>query len=142
MTHGPMEYLVFAFKGNQFRGEIIPALRDAAASGAIKVVDLVFARKDDDGNVTVYELDQLGANAATWLTIATDTSAVLSDEDIELLAGDLEPNSSAALLVIEHVWATALRDALVRANGRLIADGIIPGEVVDEVLKARGQAAA
>jgi len=139
---GPVEYFVLEFQGNQFHGEIVPALRDAVASGAIKVVDLVFARKDRDGKVTVLELNQLGNSAATWLSIATETSDLLSDEDIELLVGNLESNSSAALLVIEHLWATRLREAVLRANGRLVADGIIPGEVVQDVIQARGEAAA
>lgn len=142
MPHGPIEYLVFEFNGHQFRGEIVPALRDAVASGAINVLDLVFARKDQDGKVTILELDQLGDNAATWRSITTNAAGLLSDEDIELLVDDLENNTAATLVLIEHAWATKFRDALVRANGRLVADGLIPAQVVDEVLQQRAQAAA
>ena len=61
---------------------------------------------------------------------------MLSDEDIEDLGADLEPNSSAAILLFEHVWATKFRDAVVDSGGELVASIRIPKEVVDEVVAA------
>ena len=61
---------------------------------------------------------------------------MLSDEDIEDLGADLAPNSSAAILLFEHVWATKFRDAVIGSGGELLASIRIPKDVVDEVLAA------
>jgi hypothetical protein len=50
MGIGPVEYMVVAFPGNQFKGEIAPALGDLVDNGTIRVLDLVFITKDQDGN--------------------------------------------------------------------------------------------
>ncbi|MCI0439725.1 MAG: DUF1269 domain-containing protein, partial [Chloroflexi bacterium] len=63
-------------------------------------------------------------------------------EDIEELSESLENNSSAAILLFEHAWATRLRDALVNSGGRLVADGIIPREVVELVSEEIAKASA
>ena len=61
---------------------------------------------------------------------------MLSDDDIEELGVDLPPNSSAAILLFEHLWATKFRDAVVDAGGELVASIRIPKNVVDAVLAA------
>ena len=48
----------------------------------------------------------------------------------------LQPNSSAAVLVYENVWATKLRDAVVNAGGRLVDHARVPAAAVEEALKA------
>jgi hypothetical protein len=64
-------------------------------------------------------------------------SGLLSDEDVEDLGDALDPNSSAAILLFEHVWATKFRDALIDSGGELLASIRIPKEAVDEVVAAR-----
>ena len=61
---------------------------------------------------------------------------MLSDEDIEDLGAELAPDSSAAILLFEHVWATKFRDAVVGSGGELIASIRIPKEAIDEVVGA------
>ena len=63
---------------------------------------------------------------------------LLNEEDIMLAAEMLEPNSSAAVLVFENVWATRLRDAIVNANGRLVDNARIPAAIVNAALEAAG----
>ena len=58
MTLGPLEYLVVAFEGNRFSGEIITALRDAQEKGIIRVIDLLVIKKDEQGNVMALELSE------------------------------------------------------------------------------------
>ncbi|MDD2788762.1 DUF6325 family protein, partial [Methanoculleus sp.] len=64
MSLGPVEYMVIEFPGNQFKGEIIPALREVVDKGVIRIIDLVFMRKDDQGNISVMELADLQKDAA------------------------------------------------------------------------------
>ena len=73
----------------------------------------------------------LGAEEASpFDDLDGEIDGLLSEEDILLAAEKLQPNSSAALLVFEHAWATRLRDAIVGANGRLVDNGRIPHEIV------------
>jgi len=142
MPLGPMEYVVLEFDGNQFRGEIASALRDVVSKGVISIADLIFVKKDQGGDVTVLELKDLGTDAIAWEPILGDLTNLFSLEDIEDLANELQPNSSAALVLFEHTWAAKLRDAIASARGRLVTDGLVPPEIVDEVLRQRQQAAA
>jgi uncharacterized membrane protein len=137
MAIGPVEILVVGFPGNQFTGEIAPALGELVESGLIRVIDLVFIAKDAEGDVVAIELDELDDT----LTVAfqphvDEPSGMIAEEDIEDLGADLPPNSSAAILLFEHVWATKFRDAVVDSGGELLASIRIPKEVVDEIVGA------
>jgi hypothetical protein len=135
MSLGPVEYMVIEFPGNQFKGEIIPALRDVVDKGVIRIIDLVFVRKDDQGNVSWMELKDLQEDAANaFAPLARDTDTLLAEEDIRKVSDIVENNSSTALFLFEHVWAKRFRDAVLDAQGRVIAGERIPKEVVDAAL--------
>jgi hypothetical protein len=138
MDIGPVEILVVRFPGNEFKGEIAPALGELVESGTIRVIDLVFVAKGPEGDVAAMELSDLDeSTSAAFQPHVEEPSGLLSDEDIEDLGAELEPNSSAALLLFEHVWATKFRDAVLDSGGELVASIRIPKEVVDEVVAAR-----
>ena len=138
MAIGPLEVLVVEFPGNKFTGEIAPALRAIVDKGIIRVIDLVFITKDAEGTVTTLELDDLDMETATIFDpIAADVAGLLSPEDITKVAGMMSANSSVGMLVFEHTWATAFRDAIVNADGRLIAQERIPYTVVEAALQAQ-----
>ncbi|TAH49092.1 MAG: hypothetical protein EYC68_18345 [Chloroflexota bacterium] len=142
MAYGPVQYFVFDFPGNQFKGEIVPALQDVVAKGYIRIVDIAFATKDADGNIASFELNDLPDDTAQKFgSVIHSITGMLSDEDIAELSSQLPPNSSAALLVFEHVWAKDLADAIRNANGITVAQGFVPHNVVEEVMQARAQAA-
>lgn len=134
---GPVEILVVGFPGNQFTGEIAPALAELVQTGLIRVIDLVFVAKDVDGNVVGIELSDIDpAASAAFQPHVEEPSGLLAEEDIEDLGADLPPDSSAAILLFEHLWATKFRDAVLDSGGELIASIRIPKEVVDEVVGA------
>ncbi len=138
MSIGPVEILVVSFPDNQFTGEIAPALAELVAAGTIRVIDLVFVAKDADGEIVGMELSDLDeVTSAAFRPHVEEPSGLLADEDIADLGADLAPNSSAAILLFEHVWATRFRDAVLGSRGELVASIRIPKEVVDEVVAAR-----
>jgi Family of unknown function (DUF6325) len=135
MSIGPIEILVISFPGNQFNGDVAPALAELVQTGTIKVIDLVFATKDAAGDVAAFELSELDeATSSAFRPHVEEPSGMLAEEDIADLAEDLAPNSSAAILMFEHVWAVRFRDALVDSGGELVASIRIPKEAIDEVL--------
>ena len=132
MAIGPVEYMVVAFPGNQFKGEILPALEDLVKSGTIRVLDLAIAVKDRDGNVVGIEIEQTGSKVFEALEgLAADRGGLITADDLQKVGEALEPNSSAALLVWEDLWASRLVVALRDAGGVLVDIQRIPAEVVE-----------
>ena len=136
MALGPIEVLVVGFPGNQFNGEILPALEQLIENDTISIVDGLLLQKDADGTVTFTEFEELGSNpdAARLAELMNQVESFISDEDIDELAAGLEPNSAAAMLVFEHTWFKPLRGAIVDSGGVLVSNFRIPGLVVEELL--------
>ncbi len=129
MPIGPVEYIVMGFPGNKFTGRIAPELAKLVNSGTIRVLDLTFVAKDPDGKVVSLEFDQLD-ELAPFAAVDGEVGGLISTEDIDHTAALLEPNSSAALLVWEDVWATPLVEALRSADGMLLEGARIPHELI------------
>jgi hypothetical protein len=126
---------VVSFPENRFTGDITPALAELVETGMIRVIDLVFVTKSAQGEVLGMELSQLDdATSAAFQPHVEEPTGLLAEEDIEDLGVDLKPNSSAAILLFEHVWATRFRDAVVGSGGELVASIRIPKEAVDDVV--------
>jgi hypothetical protein len=137
MALGPVELLVIKFPGNEFKGEIVPALRELVENGTIRIIDLLFIRKDADGTVTANELMDLAPGLYELFDpLVSDIEGLLADNDVQALAGALENNSSAGVLLFENVWATRFRDAVVNANGQLILSERIPRSVIEAAAAA------
>jgi hypothetical protein len=133
MSMGPLEYLVVAFPDGRLNGDIVPSLKRAVDDGTIRVIDLVFVRKDADGNVTEVELKDLDlAEASGFLSVVGEISGLFSEDDVFEVAESLDNGGAAALLLVEHVWATEFRDAVVASGGVLVASERIPKETVDQ----------
>ena len=134
MSLGPIEMIVVGFPENQFTGEIAPALADLVESGIVRVVDLVFIAKDDDGNVAAVELNELDTQVSdAYTNLIDELDGLIGEEDIEDFGDQLEPGSSIALLVVEHVWAKSFADAVANSGGVLLESIRIPREVIDEL---------
>jgi len=136
-TLGPIEYLVIYFEGNQFRGEIIPALNELVDSGLIRIIDLGVIIKDAVGDVLLYESSELAADVADALaTLEGEHDDFLSEEDLLLVAEDLPTNSTAAAILFENVWATRFAQSVRNANGEVLMNVRIPNHVVETVRQA------
>ena len=106
MSIGPVEYIAIAFPGNKFSGEIIPAIKELQDSGTIRVLDLVIISKDADGNVAAIELAEASPETqATFAVLGVENKNLLGEEDFEDIGSALDPNSTAALMIWENVWA-------------------------------------
>ena len=132
---GPVEYVVIGFPGNRFKGEIVPALAELVDNDVIRIIDVAFIKKDADRNITMFEYDTLDdVLAFGFADVDGEAGGVLNDEDLELVAEALEPDSSAALIVWEHRWAARVAQAIRDAGGRIIAGERVPDEIVEQAL--------
>lgn len=137
MPIGPVEYILIAFPGNRFNGQIVPALQELVDSGTIRIIDLLFLKKDAAGNVLFVELSDAGEEeAAPFEALDGEIDGLLTPEDIELAASELPPNSSAGLLVWENVWAARFAEAVRDAGGQVVANERIPHAVIEAALQA------
>jgi hypothetical protein len=128
---GPVEYLVVAFPGNQFKGEIAPALARLVESDTIRMIDIAFASKDADGNAGACELSDLDPEVREGLeNLGASGTGLFNEEDLTAAAEELEPDSSAALLVWENIWARDVAQAMRDAGGVLFDYDRVPHEVV------------
>ena len=130
MALGPVEYIIVGFPGNKFNGHIAPELSKLVESGTIRVLDLVFITKDTDGNVSAVEFEDHD-DVALFNALEGEVGGFISEDDIDYAAADLEPDSSAALLVWEDVWATPFVEAL-RSSGAVLLEGSrIPHDLIE-----------
>lgn len=134
---GPVELAVLEFPGNQFNGEIVPALAELVDDGVITIIDLVLVTKDVDGSVTSVEIADLDAEtAALFEELDGEVNGLLSEDDLAVAAEALSLGSSAMLIVWEDSWARRLVDAVAASGGRLVAHDRLDAETVDAALAA------
>ena len=117
MAIGPVEYMVVAFPGNQFQGEIAPAMKDA------------------DGNVAGVELEDAGSAVfEAFHNLTIERGGLINDDDMMDIGEVLDANSSAAILVWEDLWATRFAEAVRNAGGMLVDIERIPHEIVQAAI--------
>ena len=124
---GPIDYLVIEFPGDRRTGEGLPMIVDLVDRGVIRVLDLVFVRKNSDDSIVGLALADFDGDRQFDLTVFDGVSSGLLDaEDFERAGAMLQPGSSAAVLVYENRWAAPLATALRRDGAQLVASGRIP----------------
>lgn len=130
---GPIDYLVVEWPDRQPTGEAAPYLLDLVDRGLIRILDLAFIAKDQDGSVARLEIADLGDAFEVFVGAS---SGLLSDEDTDEAAAALEPGTSAALLVYENAWAAPFATAMRRSGAQLVASGRIPTQTLIAALDA------
>ncbi len=130
---GPIDYLIVEWPDRQPTGEAAPHLIDLVDRGLIRILDLAFIAKGEDGSVAALEIADLGDSVEAFAAFEGASSGLLSDDDVTAAGEALEPGTSAALLVYENRWAAPFAAAMRRTGAQLVASGRIP---VQDVLAA------
>lgn len=140
MALGPTSVLAIQFSGDKMRGQILAALVDLVRNGQVRVIDAVAVKKDANGKIESLEIEQLPANDLhVFDPLKAEITGLLSDTDIGDIAVSLDNNSAAGLLVIEHLWATKLAEAIQSAGGKVVMNRLLMPEVVEENLELIAQ---
>lgn len=78
---GPVDWIVVEFPGTKRTGEIAPIVTDYVDRGLIKVLDLVFLTKDQDGSLEALAASDLGVSEIGELRgYERDLAMVLSEQ--------------------------------------------------------------
>ncbi|MFI6448561.1 DUF6325 family protein [Kitasatospora sp. NPDC050543] len=134
---GPIDYIVVEFPGNRMTGEAMPLLVDLVDRGIVRILDLIFVRKEEDGSVTGLQIADLTGDGQLDLAVFEGASSgLLGQDDIDEVSAVLEPGSSAGILVYENTWAAPFATALRRSGGQLVAGGRIPVQALLASLEA------
>jgi hypothetical protein len=141
---GPVDYLVVRFPAGKadFSGAMADELKKLTDSGTVRVLDLVIVTKAEDGTVEAAELqDHDETELGELRALEAELSLLLASEDVERVGADLEPGSTAAVLVWENTWASPLASAIRHSGGELIANCRIPTHAIIAAVEEDREAA-
>jgi hypothetical protein len=133
---GPIDYVVVEWPpGKEPTGEGLDLLVGLTEQGVIRVIDLAFVMKEEDGTVKGLAITDIDSDGSLDLVqFEGASSGVLGQEDFEEAGAALEPGTSAAILVYENRWAAPFAAALRRSGAQLVASGRIPVNALLEKL--------
>ena len=141
---GPVDYMVVRFPADKadFSGAMADELRKVTDDGTVRVLDLVIVTKAEDGTLEAAELrDRDESEVGELRSLEADLSLLLALEDVERVGADLEPGSTAAVLVWENTWAGPLASAIRHSGGELITAGRIPTQALIAAVEEDREAA-
>ena len=139
----PLQMVMLAFDGNRFEGRILAELKRLREEGIVRLVGLLFVRKDVDGTISSLQESDLEPPAALLIGSAmrdligtrrfaavtggaSETSLFgYTDADVRRIAAEVPTNTAVALALFEHLWALELKETIVDAGGFVVADGLV-----------------
>lgn len=140
---GPVDWMVVEFPGPDFgEGRVAPVLTDYVDRGLVRVLDVLFLRKNEDGSLEPFEVSDPGVDAlGEFRAFEGDMAVILSEQDVMELAETMDPGTSAVLIVWENSWAAPFGSAVRHAGGQLVASGRIATQALLAAMEAEESAA-
>jgi len=136
MTYGAVDFLALEFQNDKLKGEILPELIDLVEKKIVRVIDVVMIQKYQDGSIQALEINQLSPDLlGIFDPLNVEVSGIIQQEDIEGLGEQMEPGTTVAALLFENLWAVKFKEAVLRADGRVVEHARVPPEMVEEALE-------
>jgi uncharacterized membrane protein len=147
MTLGPLEYIIIGCPGNSFSSHVAPELHAIQEKEFLRVVDMLFLRKEADGTVTILEVQDLDEHELeSYGVLKSNLLGLITHEDILTLSQTIPAETSAVVVLLEHLWISRLQQAIKRADGVVFVGGMVQqdihAEVEQELVKAQQQQAS
>lgn len=133
LAYGPVEILLVGLGTAQPNQNLLTALTDTLQTDAVRLIDLVFVSRGEDGSLDIKEIEDV-SDTFGFATIELEASGIAGNEDLDQLAAELPAGHSAAVVVLEHTWARHLASALASADGEVLAAERVPAPVVNDLL--------
>jgi hypothetical protein len=134
-TIGPVHYDIIGFPGAHGTGAVAPAISELIDSGTVRLLDVIFVRKDRDGDLSLSGEDAFEDLDSTGLAdLECEMSGVMTEEAVIIASEVLDPGTSAVVLVWEHRWARSVVRAVHDAGGEVVAGELIPSRVVEHAV--------
>ena len=135
---GPIDVAVIAYPaGAPMTGDAIPLLVDLVDRGIIRLLDVVFVQKQEDGTFVWFEARELDdRGVGDFAVLEGASTGLLGDDDAAKAAEAIEPGTAAVVLAYENRWAAPFIAAVRRNGGRPIAFERIPAQYVIAALDA------
>ena len=134
-AHGPIDFILLEFPNDRTDGAAADALAELIEAGTIRLLDLVIARKEDDGTIEVIDIDGLG-DVTSFVQFSGARSGLLGEDDVQEAGNALTPGTTAALIVFENAWAAPFVAAARKNGGEVVASMRIPASDVIDALDA------
>ena len=132
---GPIDLLAVEFPGNRFTGAGLRELHQLVGAGIINIIDLIIVTKNEAGEVSALQLNDLGPDASDALAgLRATVSQMLTQDDIEAVGEQIGNNTTAAIMLYENTWAAKVKQAIIDARGRVVVQARVPHEIVQETL--------
>jgi hypothetical protein len=140
---GPVDIVVIGFPADApMTGESVPIFLGLVDQGIIRVLDVLFVRKDADGTFSGFDLADLDQDTAGDLSVfAGATTGLLGDDDVAMAAAEIEPGTAAVMIVYENRWAAPFVASVRRNGGEVIANERIGAQQLLDALDAAEAAA-
>ncbi len=135
MSTGPVDLVVVGFPGNKFSGEILPAIQELVDAGTIRIIDILFATREGDDDVRVFEIQELESELFNRFDpMVAELTGLLTSEDAKHLSAGLPPDSTIAMILFENTWSRKVADAMAAADGQLVFFERIPRAVIEQLI--------
>ncbi|MET1037995.1 MAG: DUF6325 family protein [Aeromicrobium sp.] len=129
---GPVDLDVFGFVDPEAAVALSAAVERTIRSGAVRVLDAIWIRKDPQGVVTIVDADD--DSDSELLGFPTHEPGLLGEEDVADIAASIPDDSAAAVIAWENLWAADLTATIVEAGGFELSHQRIPGGALDDLL--------
>ncbi len=122
---GPVQVLVVGFEQPTFSGEVMAELDRLRQAGTVRLLDVLLVARAEDGTFESlpFPASALPGAGALVAGILGDSDAGLASASKQVdrptwsLADAIPVGATAAVALIEHLWASRLREAVHRAGG-------------------------
>jgi Family of unknown function (DUF6325) len=138
--YGPVEFYLIGFSGDRPGPAVLDAIVDLVRADTLRLLDLLFVARSQDDEVRVLELETVAEDFGLS-DLQVSEPGLAGEEDINELADAIPPGTSAAVLVVEHLWARSFAETLYNAGGQVLRTQFIPAPVVNALVGAMSASA-
>jgi hypothetical protein len=129
---GPVQLLIVGFDEDaELKGEILAELERLSEADVVRVIDVLIVSKGEDGLIAVVEASEDGIAATLTGLVDEDADGIpdsvagIDDPNVLVVADEIPPGATVAIVLLEHRWAVGLKAAMQNTGGLLIAESWI-----------------